>query len=57
MNSPASLSPEESKTLGLSQSLCRGEDEGICVDSGELYILNQKKHWKKRYFVLTWSVD
>lgn len=57
MNSPLGLSPEESKTLGLSQSLCRGADGGESIDSGELLILNQKKRWKKRYFVLTWRVD
>lgn len=56
MNSPLGLSPEESKTLGLSQSLCRGADGGESIDSGELFILNQKKRWKKRYFVLTWRV-
>ena len=52
MNSPLGLSPEESKTLGLSQSLCRGADGSESIDSGELLILNQKKLWKKRYFVL-----
>ena len=56
MNSPLGLSPEESKTLGLSQSLCRGADGSESLDSGDLFILNQKKRWKKRYFVLTWRV-